>query len=212
MISTEATRLETVLDQVESSERLARNYAEALYAVAAKANAVDSVGEELAVLVMDVIHQSPDLTALFSSRAISRVEKQSILEKSLTGKASPLLMDFLNVLNMHDRLDSLRGIYFAYRKIHDEQANRNRVRVRSAVELSAEQQDRLRQTLTSLLGKDTILEVTVDPELLGGIVLQLGDQIRDYSVRTRLGNVRTHLLTRSSYVIQSQRNRFSSDS
>jgi len=212
MITPEMSRVETVLDEVSASERVARNYAEALYTAASKINIADPIGKELATLILDVIGATPDLEMLFSSRAISRAAKQELFEKSIAGTSLPLLMDFLNLLNGHDRLDELRPIYFAYRAIQDEQANRNRVWVRSAVELSAEQQDQLRSTLGTLLKHEAVLEVTVEPELLGGMIIQVGDQIRDFSVRTCVGNVRAHLLTRSSYVIQSQRDRFSSDS
>jgi F-type H+-transporting ATPase subunit delta len=83
------------------------------------------------------------------------------------------------------------------------------VQVRSAVPLADDQADRLRQQLRESLRLDPVLRTEVDPKLLGGIVVKVGDWLYDASVRARLDSIRKQLIERSSHEIQSGRDRFS---
>ena len=67
-----------------------------------------------------------------------------------------------------------------------------------------------RQELRTAFGRDPLLETSIDPDLLGGLTVQVGDVLYDASIRTRLEQMRTQLIERSSHAIQSQRDRFSS--
>ena len=75
--------------------------------------------------------------------------------------------------------------------------------------LSDAQADELRQAIGRATGLDPVLRPTVDEALLGGMIVQIGDQVFDSSVRTRIEAIRNHLLARSSYEIQTGRDRFS---
>jgi F-type H+-transporting ATPase subunit delta len=85
----------------------------------------------------------------------------------------------------------------------DQRAGRVRVRVTTAVELSDAQTAAITATLAAALRKQPVLELRLDPGLIGGMVVQIGDRVIDTSVRTRLTNLRTHLLDKgSTYVLQ----------
>jgi F-type H+-transporting ATPase subunit delta len=87
----------------------------------------------------------------------------------------------------------------------DERAGRVRVKVSAATKLSDAQRDALAEALSTLLKQQPVLDVRVDPDLLGGMVVQVGDRVIDTSVRTRLQSIRTLLLDKgSSYVLQNQ--------
>jgi F-type H+-transporting ATPase subunit delta len=86
-----------------------------------------------------------------------------------------------------------------------------RVQVQSAVALAQDQQERLRAELQAAFHKEPVLETQVDPNLLGGMVVRVGDWLYDLSVRTQLENIRDQIIARSSHEIQSGRNRFSAD-
>ena len=197
-------------DQSKVSGRLARTYAESLMNVADKRDMVESIGEELQSLISDLFQADSRIEAYLSTPSIKRSRKGPFLREAFGGKASDLMLDFLLVLNKHDRLDLLRSIAYQYRELHDLRAKRVRVLVRSAVPLDESQQRELKQTFEQFLKLEPVLELRVDPDLLGGMVVQVGDEVFDISVRTRIETIRNQLLARSSYEIQTGRDRFSS--
>jgi len=189
---------ETVLQATGARARLARVYAEALIAIAEKSNEVDAVGEELDQLAFGVFAHNPRVEDFFGSPAISNKSKQGILAGSFGG-TSPLLQKFLGLLNQNRRLALLRDIAGAYLKIRDNQSGRVRVTVRSATPLNEAQQESIKQTLAAKLNKQPILALKVEPELLGGLIVQVGDRVYDTTVKARLDNLRNHLLTSGNY-------------
>jgi F-type H+-transporting ATPase subunit delta len=202
-----AARHHTVLDV--DSERVARVYAEALLRAAEPAGQTDEILEELESLVEDVFAANSESEAFFGA-AIGRDRKAAVIQSAFGSRASELLVNFLLVLNDHERLGELRSIAAAYRELRDQRAGRVRVLVRSALPLPNDQQERLKQQLRESLRQEPILETETDPELLGGMVVRVGDWLYDRSVRNELESIRNQIIARSSYEIQSGRNRFSS--
>jgi len=96
----------------------------------------------------------------------------------------------------------LRDIAAAYRMLQDKAAKRVRVTVRTATELTPEQTEALTQSLADTLNQTPILRVVVEPALLGGLIVQVGDRVYDTSVRSRLETLRTHLMTSVPHVVQ----------
>lgn len=191
------------------AQRLARVYAESLLNAADKQGQSEQVLETLDSLIRDLFPQEPQLEAFLSSGAVGRERKAQVIDKVFESRASHLFVDFLKVLNQHERLDLLRPILIAAKEISDERAKRIRVEVRSAVPLVDEQTHRLRQQLRDALKLEPVLQTEVDPDLLGGVVVQVGDWLYDASVRAKLDSIRNQLIARSSHEIQSGRDRFS---
>ena len=192
-----------------SAQRVARVYAEALLNAADKQGQSDDVVEGLDSLIRDLFQSEPQLEAFLTSSAVGRERKARLIDKVFENKASVLFVDFLKVLNQHERLNLLRPILAAAKELRDERAKRIRVQVRSAVPLANDQENRLRQQLREALKLDPVLQTAVDPELLGGVVVRVGDWLYDASVRARLESIRNQLIARSSHEIQSGRDRFS---
>jgi F-type H+-transporting ATPase subunit delta len=192
------------------TERIARVYADALYRASLQQNRVDEIFEELESLVREVFHAAPEWEIFLSSGAIGRDRKAATIRAVFEGRASELVANFLLVLNDHERLDILRAIIEAYRQIRDDKAGRMPVQVRSAVPLEGDQRDRLVQQLRDTFQKEPLLETQVDPDLLGGVVVRVGDWLFDQSVRSKLEDIRKQIIARSSHEIQSGRDRFSS--
>jgi F-type H+-transporting ATPase subunit delta len=134
-----------------------------------------------------------------------------VLEHAFKSNVSDLLFNFLNVLNAKDRLSLVRHVAAAYRGALDQRAKRVRVSVRSAVPLTDAQTEQLRQAIGQATGLDPVVAAKVDESLLGGMIVQVGDQVFDSSVRYRIEAIRNQLLARSSYEIQAGRDRFSSN-
>ena len=193
-----------------SAQRVARVYAEALLNAADKQGQSDDVVEGLDSLIRDLFQAEPQLEAFLTSSAVGRERKAQVIDKVFENRAAAVFVDFLKVLNRHERLNLLRPILAAAKELRDERAKRIRVQVRSAVPLADDQADRLRQQLRESLRLDPVLRTEVDDELLGGVVVRIGDWLYDASVRARLESIRNQLIARSSHEIQSRRDRFRS--
>jgi F-type H+-transporting ATPase subunit delta len=192
-----------------SAQRIARVYADALLGAAERAGESETVLSELESVVRDLFHADPTFESFLASGTIGRDRKGPILDRIFGGRASVILTNFLQVLNNHQRLDLLRTIVAAYRTLLDERARRIRVEVRSVVPLPDDQRERLRNDLRQTFRLEPVLEEHIDPDLLGGMIVKVGDWLVDSSVRTRLNNLRNQLIARSSHEIQSGRDRFS---
>lgn len=208
----EAFEVESRAGEEGSSERrVARVYADALLTVADQRGQSEDIGRELQSLVAEVFASSPEIESTLASPVLKRSAKVTVLEHAFKNNVSDLLFNFLNVLNGKDRLMLVRHVAAAYRDILDERAKRVRVSVKSAVPLSDGQTEQLKQSIAQATGLEPIVHVKVDEALLGGMIVQVGDQVFDSSVRTRIDAIRNQLLARSSYEIQAGRDRFSSN-
>jgi F-type H+-transporting ATPase subunit delta len=190
--------------------RIASIYAESLLVVAQKRNVDQEIGEELDSLVHEVFKASPELEMFFANPAIHRKHKIAAVQKAFDGKCSPLLEDFLKLLCEHERMANLRIIAVCYWALRDKVAKRIRILVESAAPIEADQLDKLRTLLAKALREEPVLINRVRPELLGGILLHVGDKVYDSTVRYRLDTLRTQFLARGSHEIQTGRDRFSS--
>lgn len=184
-------------------------YARALWDAAAAAGESDTVVEELDSLVDDVLAVSPNLASFLTSQMVSHDDRAAAIDKAFSGRASNLFINFLKVLSTHGRLDCLAAVRHVLHEIQDEAAGRRRVEVRSAAPLDAAVADRIRDHLRGVLSFEPELVSTVDPELIGGLVVRVGDTVYDGSVSARLEKIREQMIHRSVHEIQSQRDRFS---
>ena len=189
-----------------SALAVARVYSTA-YLNAGVATGVDTL-DELEEFVSGVLEKSPDFAELLSSPLVTANDKLGIVERVVAPKASEMMTSFFRVLARHDRLDLLSLIAREARREHQTRSNQKRVIVKSAVALSEEQQKQVSERLKTMFSFEPILEVTVDPTLLGGLVIQVGDTVYDSSLRTRMRVLRTKLRERYLNEIQSGRDRF----
>ncbi len=189
------TKHETVLDAGTTRSRLARVYAEALLASAIKLSpdAPDAVGTELTDFAK-AVSENPGLGAFLGSPIVAKKVRATALATALEGRASRSLQGLIAVLARNNRLNLLRGIAQAYRALINERSGRVPVKITAAVPLSDEQTTKLTANLKDLLKQDPVLDIRVDPDLLGGLVVQVGDSVVDTSVRTRIQSLRTLLL------------------
>ena len=192
-----------------SARRIAKVYATALLDTAAKHADADTVLAELEALVREVFAQEPRLEMFLSSAAIGRHARHASLQKIFSGRVSATFMNFLQVLNDHERLNLIRPILSAATEMHDERSRRLRVVVASAVPLPDDVRTRLEKSVRTYFHLEPVLIPHIDPALLGGLKIRIGDMQYDASVRNRLDTLRDQILARSSHEIQSRRDRFS---
>lgn len=188
---------------------VARRYAEALVDAAVKEGQADAAVQELDELASEVLAQFPVFARILASHRVSAAEKDRILSEVFQGRASDLVMRFLRVLNRHGRLDLLAAAAREARLIWDRRNRRIPVSVRSAVPLNEDQVRVLSDRLAGLVAGTPVLTATVDPGLIGGLVVQVGDLLYDGSVKSRLAQLRKRLIEGKTHEIQSRRDQFS---
>lgn len=168
---------------------LAGRYALALFELARDGKQLDSVGKSLAA-IKATLAESGDFRALTTSPLISRDAAAAALKavgESL--KLDSLTLNFLGVLAENRRLAQLGGIIRAFGQLVSNHRGETTAEVTSAHPLSSDQLDALATQLKSRVGRDVALDVKVDPAILGGLVVKLGSQMIDSSIRTRLNTL-----------------------
>ena len=186
---------ETVLEATGTRARIARVYAEALLLAAHKLGQTDQVGEELTDFVRASLKAGSKTDIFMANNAIGKKTKAEVLRKATEGRCSDLLRNFLGVLNNNRRLNLLRAIAASYRDLQDDAEGRVRVSVTGASPMTESQLQSLTRILAETTKSKPIIETHVDADLIGGLVIRIGDKVYDTSVRSRLENLRTHLMT-----------------
>jgi F-type H+-transporting ATPase subunit delta len=191
------------------SQRLARVYATALMNAGAKQGVQpEALLEELDSLIDQVLAHHPQLDVLFTGAAVGRNVRRAALQKAFADRASDFFLRFLLVLNDHERLELLRPIRAAAHALENERLRRVPVQVWSAVPLTDDEKGQIAERVRRRFELEPILQTHIDPALLGGLKVRVGDLQIDATVRTRLDELRTQILARSSHEIQSRRDRF----
>lgn len=200
---------ETVFDT--GRQHLGKVYAKALLGAADRAGVTDLVLEELQSLLGDVLRKLPNFAAALESPRLSHEEKLALLDRAFGGRMNPLLLNFLKVVSRHGRLDCLPAIEREARRLYNEQRGRIEVRVRTAEPLDGELLQTINDRLSAALHSELDLTSDVDPGLLGGVVVRVGDTVYDGSVANRLERLRTTALAKAKQEIRHQLSRFTGD-
>ena len=168
---------------------LAGRYASALFDLAAENGQVTAVEKDLETLGA-ALAESGDLAALTTNPELSRdVAGKAMAAVAKTLKLSALTTNFLGVLATNRRLGKLPAIIAAFRAIAAAQRGEVTATVTSAHPLSDDQIAALKTKLTAREGRTVMLTASVDPDLLGGLVVTIGSQRIDASIRTRLNSL-----------------------
>ena len=166
---------------------LSGRYATALFDLAVEAKSLDAVAASLATL-KDAMAQSADLKTLMTSPMVTR----SAAAAGIAGVAASLKLDsltsnFLGVLARNRRLAALPAIIRDFSALAAARRGEISAQVTAAHKLSAAQQKALAAKLKAGLGRDVALDITVDPAILGGLIVRVGSRMIDSSLKTRLG-------------------------
>jgi F-type H+-transporting ATPase subunit delta len=202
-----ALPLESSFDR--DTQRLARVYAKALFQAAAEHKQVDAIRDELDAFFEEVMPIDPAVANFFTSGSLGRERRAEILEKVMVPYVSELVGNLMMVLNAHERLQIFAAVIASYMALCDSHSGKIKVQVSTPAPLTPPERDSLVDRLRTLLKQEPSLDESVEPALIGGMTIKVGDYVYDASVRTRLQEIRKQLIARSSYEIQSGRDRFS---
>jgi F-type H+-transporting ATPase subunit delta len=176
------------------SETVARNYAEALFELGQRAGSAERYAD-LMDAVAAAVETTPRVQAVLMSPRVPKSEKARILGAAMKDAPRDFVL-FLQALVKRGRHGILREIAQEYMKLLDQQFGR----VRAGVTLARTPDEKLQRTIQELLSrqleKQVITAYSVDPEILGGAVIRVGDRVLDGSLRRRLTKLRRHLLAR----------------
>jgi len=176
-----------------SASALTRRYAKALVELAVEQQAVDRYGEELA-LVNAILEREELLRQLLESPTLAMDKKAAMLSDLAAALGlSEGMGKFLGLVLSKDRLGYLTQIEETYRRLADDLSGVLRARITAAVELDAAQQQAIGASLEKQTGKKVALNVSVDPQLLGGVQAEIGGRLFDGSVRTQLKRIEESL-------------------
>ncbi|MDG2468547.1 MAG: ATP synthase F1 subunit delta [Pirellulaceae bacterium] len=181
-----------------------------LEAVAANENSGD-VLEQLDSFVGDVLNSVSGLAEFLVSPRIPSADKSKLIETALREKADPILINFLKVLNNHGRLDCLRAINNKAKELFNEQQGRIEAFVTVADQLPAELESTVGEKLKKMLGKEVILSITTDPEIIGGMIVKVGDTVYDSSVANRLRQLRETVVDGAMLKVRQSINKFATE-
>jgi F-type H+-transporting ATPase subunit delta len=200
-----------VAAQIEADvgvEHIADVYAKALLDTTESAGQTAKVLDEFDAVMADVLDGFPKLEAVLASALVSPEEKSGVIDRVLGGRTSALLVNFLKVVAHHGRLDCLRAIHCASHAAYDRLRNRIFVRLTTAEALSPAAVEEIAKSLRAKLGGEPVFEQEIDPNLIGGAVLRIGDTVYDGSVANQLQNLRQQMIESTAHEIQSRRDRF----
>lgn len=167
------------------SHPVARRYALALYQEAQEKGVADRIDEDMDAL-RETLAGSAELVSLFRSPIVPRPKKEAVLGRIFEGKVHDLTMRFIRLLVEKEREELLPVVVAAYATLKDERLGIVEAHVRSAKPLGFDEAEALRKALESRSGKKVRMKMDVEPSLVGGLVVRIGDKVFDRSVRHQL--------------------------
>ncbi len=168
---------------------LAGRYATALFQLAQESKAIDKVESSFAKIdaAMD---ESADFKSLTTNPLITRDQASDIVAAlSKKMKLDPLTTKTLGVLAQNRRLAEIASVSAAFQKLAANDRGEIRADVTSARQLSAAQEKELQKQLKKRMGSDVALTLNTDPEILGGLIVKIGSEMIDSSIKTRLNTL-----------------------
>jgi F-type H+-transporting ATPase subunit delta len=174
-------------------EEIAQVYARALFDAAKEREELDEVRDELATFA-DAVDESRDLQVFLFSPYLSTDEKKEGLRRAIEG-ASETFLNFLDVLVENHRMPAIFRIRRRFDELWREEKRLLPVEITSAVELDEATVRQVGDTIGEKTGRTVELSSRVDPDILGGIVVRVGNVILDASIRNRLEQLRKQVAT-----------------
>ncbi len=179
-------------DSVITSE-ISAPYAQALMSLAQSQNLTDRFGED-ASAILTLLKESPELEHFLESPIVDLDAKKAVLQQVLGDQVHPYVRNFLLLIVDQRRIAFLAGILKQYQTLLRDVNQTALAEVISAIELTEDQKQTVRDRVIALTGARQVeLETTVDPDLIGGVIIKVGSQIIDASLRGQLRRISLRL-------------------
>ena len=172
-------------------EEIARVYAEALFSAAKEEDKLDVIREQLGQFA-DAVEQNHELQVFLFSPYFSSAEKSEGLRRAIGG-AEPELLNFLELLNDKHRMPVISRIRRKFEELWAKENRRLEVTVTSSVELDQGVAEKIGEEIEKQTGQSVELKQEVDDDILGGLVVRVGNMVLDASLRNRLEKLRKNV-------------------
>ncbi|MEM9365809.1 MAG: ATP synthase F1 subunit delta [Planctomycetota bacterium] len=200
---------ETVMDV--GAEQLGKTYARALLGACQSDGSVEPVMEQLQQVCDDYLAQSSPLAAAFESPRVSVSEKSRVIDRVFGDWGHPNLIRFMKVMASRERLGYLRSVRRAAEALHDDAMGRVVAEVQTAVPMDDSLRNDVVSQLSGRLGKSVRLRESVDPDIIGGMIIRVGDTVFDSSVSGRIAKIGRAASAGFATQLVQQASRFGSD-
>ncbi|MXY45666.1 MAG: F0F1 ATP synthase subunit delta [Chloroflexi bacterium] len=170
----------------------ARRYAQAVFAIALEQGEPDKWLDDLALLADAMANE--EFATFLDAPQFTLQQKTDLIAESIGDSVAELARNLMSLLASRNSARLLPSITESYQQMLDGHNGVERAEIVSAVPLGDEQQQRIVQMLTSIVGKDITATTRVEPHLLGGFVARVGDKVIDGSTRTKLDELRRELV------------------
>lgn len=180
------------------SSTISRNYAETLLILARKANDPTGWGQLLSQLA-EAIQSDKTLKQFLESPRVAVSVKTEVIKKALGEKTPAIFVRFLQQLVMNRRQAMIREISAEYNSMLNAAENRVVARITVSREPAADELSTIVKQLETNLGRSIDAKLIVDPSILGGVIVRIGDTVMDGSVRRKLSLLRRRMVARPSY-------------
>lgn len=174
------------------NKSVARRYAEAFFSIARESNKIDEYQAELEI-VIQAIDEVEGMKEYLAHLLVPAKAKKELIQKIFAEQISTMTMNFLLMVIDKRRESYLEAIYKEYVDMADESRDIKKAELFAAREVPEQELEELAQKLSSSTGKKVILKLTVDPSLLGGVKIRMGDQIVDGTVAKKLQMLKENL-------------------
>jgi F-type H+-transporting ATPase subunit delta len=171
---------------------LSRRYTKAVFELAREAGQEDPIGQELESF-LTAYTGSPLQTVLNNPAFEAASRKKVLIEVAKSLQLSPVTVHFLSLLLERDRLTYLASIVSCYRRFLNEAKGRVEAKLVGTAPLRPATLEKLRQVLGGISGKEVVLHEESDPELIGGVLIQMEGKVYDGSVRTQLEKMKQRI-------------------
>ncbi len=193
-----------------AAERVARVYAQAIIEAADAKGCRDAVLEEFDALVRQVLPKVPRAREVFDSPRVSVEQKDALIDRIAAGRMQPTTVHALHVLARHGRLGIVAEVAASARRLVDELAGRRPAIFTTATPLAEALRQQLVSDVEQAVGVSLAATFEVNPDLIGGLVVRVGDTVYDQSIATGLARLGGNLHRRTIHEIQYGRNRLTS--
>lgn len=171
-----------------SDSIVAYRYAKSLIDFAAEKNVVDQVNEDMDFFIT-VCEENTQLVAVLKSPIVRHLKKLSILQALFEGKVHPVTYGIFTILTRKNRESLIHSLAIEFKKLYNQLNGIQIAKISTATELTTDQRNDIIRQLTDDLKKTIILQEEVNPELIGGFVLQVNDTRKDTTIRKKLNEL-----------------------
>lgn len=173
--------------------QLNKKYAKSLLAAALQAQAADGVSSALADF-SSLLEREPELSTILSHPLTSRAVREKLLREIFQGKVQDIFLHFALLIYEKRPWLSFRELHKQYHALYLDSKGQAEARVSAALPLSTEDKERLKEIFKKITKKEILIQESLDQSLLGGLVVKVGDQVWDGSLRARLHGLKYELL------------------